>query len=100
ERLLLERYAPAWLVVNNQGEAVYFSPRTGRYLEPPAGLPTMDVVSMARPGLRLELRTAIHRALKKRGEVLREGIEVAVDGAVPRINLIVQPLDEGGDEPA
>ena len=34
ERLLLERYAPAWIVINSQGEAVYFSPRTGRYLQP------------------------------------------------------------------
>ena len=37
QRTLLEHYAPACVVSNAQGEAVYFSGRTGRYLEPPAG---------------------------------------------------------------
>ena len=40
ERLLLDQYAPAWVVVNAQGESVYFSARTGRYLEPAAGAPS------------------------------------------------------------
>ena len=57
---------PAWVVVNAQGEVVYFSPRTGRYLEPAAGTPTMDILSMARKGLRLDLRTALHKAVKTR----------------------------------
>jgi two-component system CheB/CheR fusion protein len=34
------------------GESVYFSPRTGRFLEPAVGAPSADVVSMARKGLR------------------------------------------------
>ena len=30
ERVLLDQYAPAWVIVNPQGESVYFSPRTGQ----------------------------------------------------------------------
>ena len=30
-------YAPACVVVNERGDVVYFSPRTGQYLEPPRG---------------------------------------------------------------
>src|SRR6185295_4734964 len=40
EAVLLENYAPACVVVNEWGEAVYFSPRTGRFLEPPPGTTT------------------------------------------------------------
>ena len=39
ERILLDQYAPAWVIVNAQGESIYFSPRTGRFLEPAAGSP-------------------------------------------------------------
>ena len=33
---ILERHAPAFVVVNAEGEVVHFSSRTGRYLEPAA----------------------------------------------------------------
>jgi two-component system, chemotaxis family, CheB/CheR fusion protein len=65
ERLLLDQYAPAWVIVNERGEAIYFSPRTGRFLEPAVGTPSMDVLSMAREGLRLDLRTALHRVRRR-----------------------------------
>jgi two-component system CheB/CheR fusion protein len=94
ERLLLDQYAPAWIIINAQGEAVYFSPRTGKYLEPAPGVPRMDVVNMARKGLRLDLRTSIHRALRRNEEVVREGVDVVTNGEVQRINLIVRPITE------
>jgi two-component system, chemotaxis family, CheB/CheR fusion protein len=101
ERLLLDQYAPPWIIINAHGEAVYFSPRTGKYLEPAVGLPSMDVVSMARKGLRLGLRTAIHRAQKQNEEVVHEGVEVATGGEVQRINVVVKPIPETKDtEPA
>jgi two-component system CheB/CheR fusion protein len=100
ERLLLDRYAPAWIVINAQAEAVYFSPRTGKYLEPASGIPSMDVVNMARPGLRLDLRTSIHKALKTNEEVVRDGVDVATNGETQRINLIVRPIPETGPEAA
>jgi two-component system CheB/CheR fusion protein len=99
ERLLLDHYAPAWIIVNAQGEGMYFSPRTGRYLQPAAGLASMDVVNMARKGLRLDLRTAVHTVVRTGEEVVREGVEVATDGSVQRINLIVRPITEAGTDP-
>ena len=98
ERLLLDQYAPAWIVINAQGEAIYFSPRTGKYLEPAAGVPSMDIVNMARKGLRLDLRTSIHKALKKGAEVVREGVDVTLNGEVQRINLVVRPLTDAAAE--
>lgn len=100
ERVLLDSYAPAWVVINAQSESVYFSPRTGKYLEPPAGQPSMDIVNMARKGLRLDLRTAIHKAVKTRETVVHEGVPVATNGEVQRINLIVRPLAELDAEPS
>jgi two-component system CheB/CheR fusion protein len=98
ERILIDHYSPAWVVVNARGETVYFSPRTGRYLEPAAGAPSADLVGMARPGLRPELRAAIHRAQKTGDVVLRQGVEVETNGDLQRINLSVRPLKELGPD--
>jgi two-component system CheB/CheR fusion protein len=98
ERVLLDNYAPAWVIINSQGESVYFSPRTGRFLEPAVGAPSADVVGMARKGLRLDLRTAIHKAVKTGGVVVHEKVAVETNGDIQEINLIVRPLAELGHD--
>jgi two-component system CheB/CheR fusion protein len=99
ERILLENYSPAWVVINARGEALYFSPRTGRFLEHPAGAPSVDLVEMARRALRIPLRTAIHQALKSGKPVTHDGISVAANGDVQKINLIVRPMNELAGQP-
>ena len=47
EERILEHHAPAFVVVNEEGEVLHFSRRTGKYLEPAPGMPTRDLVSMA-----------------------------------------------------
>ena len=94
ERLLIDKYAPAWVIVNTRAEIIYFSPRTGRFLEPAVGTPSMDILSMAREGLRLDLRTALHRVAKTGTEVVQEGVAVQINGHTQHINLIVRPLAE------
>ena len=98
ERVLLDHYAPAWVIVNPQGQSVYFSPRTGRFLEPAVGAPSADVVNMARKGLRLDLRTALHKAVQTGKAVVRERIAVETNGHVQQINLVVRPLTEVGEQ--
>ncbi len=99
ERILMDSYAPACVVVHERGEIVYFSPRTGKYLESPPGAPTLNVMDMARKGLRLDLRTALHRAVTSRSPVVHENVLVETDGPPQRINLTVRPLPELGEDP-
>jgi len=96
ERVLLDRYAPAWVVINARAEALHFSARTGKYLEPAAGAPSADVVEMARPGLRLDLRTAIHKAVRTGETVVHQNVLVETNGDTQRINLLVRPVTELG----
>ncbi len=96
ERVLLDRYAPAWVVINARAEALHFSARTGKYLEPATGAPSADVVEMARPGLRLDLRTAIHKAVRTGETVVHQNVLVETNGDTQRINLLVRPVTELG----
>lgn len=98
ERILLEQYAPPSVIINEQGAIVYFSGRTGAYLEAPAGIPTMDIVAMVHPQLRLALQTAIRAAVKDRAPTIRENLAIETAGVVQRLTLIVRPLSELGPD--
>ncbi|HEV2856416.1 MAG TPA: chemotaxis protein CheB [Thermoanaerobaculia bacterium] len=98
ETVLLENYAPACVVVNEWGDITYFSPRTGRYLEPPPGTPTVNVIDMARKGLRLDVRTALHKAVNARVPVVHENVAFELDGQTQRVNVVVRPLPELGED--
>jgi len=99
-RTILEHYAPAGVVITAQGDVVHFSGRTGRYLEPPSGTPNVNVLNMAREGLRLPLRTALYQAVTRRQRVVDEQVRVKTNGDVQPITLIVQPLTTNPDADA
>ncbi len=96
ERLLIEEFAPPSVIINEEGEAIYFSGRTGRYLQQPAGAPSHKIVNMARRDLRLELRTAIQKAVTTRQPVIRPKLIVQTEGGWQPIRLVVRPLVELG----
>jgi two-component system CheB/CheR fusion protein len=98
ERIIVEEYAPASVVINEQGEVVYFAGNTGKFLKPPAGSPSNKLVAMARQNLRLELRTVLHRALSTRKEAARRSLRIKTGNGDLSIDLIVRPLTELGPE--
>jgi two-component system, chemotaxis family, CheB/CheR fusion protein len=95
--IVTENFAPAYVVVNKDGEVVYYSSRTGRYLEPAEGPPNRDLVTMARKGLRLDLRTALHRARESGETTSVERVPVQVNGGSQLVKLTVLPVSEGGE---
>ncbi len=94
---VLDRYAPAHVVVNGDGDVVHYSGRTGRYLEPPAGAPSRNLTALARKGLGLPLRSALHEAAQSRRPAERARILVETDGGLQAIDLTVEPLADIGD---
>jgi two-component system CheB/CheR fusion protein len=95
ERQVLERHAPAHVVVNSDGDILHFSTHTGKYLEPPPGLPSRELIGMARRGLRIDLRAAMREAAQTRRAISRRNIAVEIDDRVQIVNLMVEPF---GDE--
>ena len=65
DRILLGRYAPPGVLVNENLDILQFRGRTSAYLEPPPGEPTNNVLKMAREGLFLELRSTVTAAIKQ-----------------------------------
>jgi two-component system, chemotaxis family, CheB/CheR fusion protein len=94
ERIILQRYRPACVTVKENGDAVYFSGRLGRYLDYPTGSPDVNLVNMAREGLRIPLRTALHKAATTRERVVQKQISVQTNGTVSQVDLTVEPITE------
>ena len=67
-RTLLERHAPAAVLIDQKGRTLYFHGSTGDFLELPTGEPTRDLLSMAREGLRTKLRVALRQAIDESKE--------------------------------
>jgi two-component system, chemotaxis family, CheB/CheR fusion protein len=94
ERIILQRYRPACVTVKENGDAVYFSGGLGRYLEHPIGSPDVNLVNMARDGLRIPLRTALYKAVTARERVVQKQISVQTNGTVSLVDLTVEPIRE------
>src|SRR5262249_18687612 len=95
-RVLLQRYSPSSVIVDQSLQIVQFRGQTGRFLEPPAGEPTLGLLKMAREGLLFPLRSAIQAARRKHRGVRKEGVFVRQDGEWGKINLEVIPLGTSG----
>ena len=94
---IVEHFGPTYVIVDETGEALYFSHGTGRYLQAAAGPATRDVVAMARPGLRADLRAALYQAKETGRRVTRERVAVQIEGGVQTISVTVDPIAEGGE---
>jgi two-component system, chemotaxis family, CheB/CheR fusion protein len=92
DRVMLSRYSPPGVVINEEMEVVQFRGRTSLYLEPAPGVASFNILKMAREGLLAELRNAIHAARKKEEPVRREGVRVKTNGHMALINLEVIPF--------
>ncbi len=91
-RLLLETHTPPCVVVNRRGEISYIHGRTGKFLEPSPGRMSVNVVDMAREGLRFELASALRKVISSGETVRREGLKVKTNGDMATFDLTVKPM--------
>lgn len=94
DQILLQHFAPAAVLVNAEGDILYISGRTGKYLEPAAGKANWNIHAMARDGLRHELSGALNKAKTQTEVVQISGVTVATDGGSQTVNLSVQAINK------
>jgi two-component system, chemotaxis family, CheB/CheR fusion protein len=91
DRLLLNKYVPCAVVVNDDLEILQSRGRTNRFLELPAGKASLNLLKMARPGLLYELRALVDQARKNSVPVLKEGI-VLEDSEISATKIEIIPF--------
>ena len=90
EAALLAHYAPASALIDERGDILYLHGRTGQYLEPAPGEAGMNVLKMAREGLRRALTTALHKAVAHEEPARHAGLRVKTNGDFTTVNLTVE----------
>ena len=92
DRITLNRFAPTSVLVNSELQALQFRGDTSRYLKPPTGQASLNILKMAREGLMLPLRAAINKAKKQNKAVHIENVRVNQNGQTHTVNLEIVPL--------
>ena len=93
-KALLESYAPPSVLTDETGNVLYVHGDTGRYLRMAPGQPSLNAIAMAREGLQLELRRAIHDAATKKRRVVCKDVPFKSHGVLHGVTLTARPLKE------
>ena len=91
DQLLLQTFSPPAVLVNDGGDIVYISGRTGRYLEPAAGKANWNIHVMARPAIRTQLAIALRTALQDKTPVQLRGLRLD-DETTATVDITVQAV--------
>ena len=94
DQLLLRRFAPAAVLVNDKGDILYVNGRTGKYLEPAAGKANWNIYAMAREGLRDSLLGAFHKVVRNRGKSSVADLKLKTDAGEQTLDVTVESIAE------
>jgi two-component system CheB/CheR fusion protein len=92
ERILLSRYTPPGVVVNEDMDILIFRGNLTPYISPSSGEASLNLMQMVREELRFELQTANYLAKKQKQPVKRTGIVFKQNGKHKEINIEVVPI--------
>jgi two-component system, chemotaxis family, CheB/CheR fusion protein len=97
DRLVLDRYAPVGVAIDNDLNIVQFRGQTGAYLEPATGKPSFNLFKMAKPELVVELCAAVYQARQQQQIVRHEDLRIETADGVKSINIEVIPFQFGAE---
>jgi len=90
--VVLARYGPPGVIVNEHLDIVQFRGNTSAVLAPAPGTASLNLAKMAREGLMPDVRMAIRQARAKNSPVRKDGIWVGANGGRKEIDLQVVPI--------
>ena len=94
--VLLETYAPASVLINGKYEVLYHLGPTDRYLRVVPGLPSHDLLAMAREGLRNKVRAAVRQASDQKARAVVTGAQTKRNGTIVTVTIAAQPVPSAG----
>lgn len=98
DQIVLSRYGPVGVIVNHQLDILQFRGQTAAYLEPSPGRASLNLLSMAKTGLRLDLRTALYQAQQSGLVVSRESVLLKEADRTRQVRIEVVPFKPGPAE--
>jgi two-component system CheB/CheR fusion protein len=94
DNLLLSQYAPSSVLVTNEGDILYITGHTGKYLEPASGKANMNIFNMIREDLQPEFPIGFKQALQSYDKVILQNLKIDSDGLTYFVDIIIQHLEK------
>ena len=92
DQIVINRYAPVGVVINEQFDILHFRGNTSPYLRPAPGEPSFNLFKMVQPSLLIELRGAIEQTKIQDAIVRKEGLQV--EGSPHYIQVEITPIKD------
>lgn len=94
QAILSQSDMPACVIIDDSSNIIYIHGRAGRFLEPAEGETSINILKMAKPGLKAGLTSAIRKMTVERQEVIVKDLQVKENSGYITIDLIVRPLPD------
>ncbi len=92
---ILERYAHATIVTDEQGNILTSNGKLAKFLDFPTGSAVMHAVALARPGLAEAFGPLFRKAIELKRRVAARNVTVVSEMGSQTIDLAVDPLPDG-----
>jgi len=93
-QLLLQQFSPVGVLVNENGDILYISGRTGKYLEPAVGKANMNIFAMLRPGFQNDFSIAFRKAVLKKEAVTLHHVKMGTNGGTFAVDVKIQWINK------
>ncbi|CAM3921047.1 two-component system, chemotaxis family, CheB/CheR fusion protein [Pedobacter westerhofensis] len=92
DEVILSKYAPAGVLVNENYDIVQFRGTTDTWLTLSPGKASLNLLKMAREGLSFELRNLLHEARRTSDVARKENVLFSLNGAQRYVTMEITPL--------
>jgi PAS domain S-box-containing protein len=97
DRIILEKYAPASVLADSDGNVMRYRGVISAYLERASLKSGVSLLKVARAGLPGPLRSALQKAKESGAPVRAEGLHLKFDRRIRELNLEVLPITSGSE---
>ena len=94
---LLKHFAASVVLVDSKGQILQFHGHTGKYLNMPTAEPKLNLPDIAKEGLSMRLRAALHKTLKDGKTVILDSVPVTRDEGGPFVRVTIVPASQRGE---
>jgi len=99
ESILQQSNAPPCAIIKDDNNVIYIHGRTGRFLEPAQGKMSINILELARYGIKAKLAEAIRKVATFKKEVIYHGLALNNKDERIFLNLSVKPILEMSNMP-
>ena len=92
DQIVLSRFGPAGVIVNDQLDILQFRGDTTPYLKIPAGEPSFNLLKMIRPRLLIDLRMAIEESRQQGIAIRRSGLKMQDSSEFAEVDLTLEVI--------